>query len=251
MAYIILTAHGDEIERRELARRLVIGRSAACDVSVHDILMSRQHCRIEPAKPGGWKIVDLGSKNGTYFQWSRIAEHKLVDGECLRMGRVSLTYMAGSFVPSPSPARNKIVRPADPHEALAGTVSDFVYAEPEEHEEEFDATPSPVGAAAQGVDVLEEISSSWDSIVATTTRTHRLARPRPMPKIDSIPGTFHYQRRMTDLSLQVSPLRVPYLEIVPIPPRRRRPNIGLAIALTIGVCLATAAVLVSGWALSG
>ena len=42
----------------------MVGRSPECDVAVRDLLLSRTHCRIEPAGHG-WKVVDLNSRNGT------------------------------------------------------------------------------------------------------------------------------------------------------------------------------------------
>jgi hypothetical protein len=204
-------------------------------------------------RPGGWRIVDLGSKNGTYFRWTRIGQHKLVDGECFRLGRVSLTYQAGPFVPAPvstNSANNKLVRPADPHEALTGTVTDFVYVEPsEDAQQEYDASPSPVHTVAAQGSTLQEISSSWNSLVATTSRP--MARPMPRSRFANLPGTFPIHRQTPDLSQPANPRLVPYLQIIPTVPRRRKANIGLAVGLSVGVCIATALVLLSGWALSG
>ena len=52
MAYLILTANGEEFDRRELAEGsgVIIGRAPDCDVSVPDIVLSRHHCRLEPAR---------------------------------------------------------------------------------------------------------------------------------------------------------------------------------------------------------
>jgi hypothetical protein len=219
--------------------------------------MSRAHCRIEPLRPGGWRIIDLDSKNGTYFRWMRISQHKLVDGECFRLGRVSLTYQAGPFVPSPvvpKVAGNKLIRPADPHEALAGTVTDFAYVEPSETpEQEYDASPSPVHAAAAQGSTLEEISSSWESLVATAPRPARTAPPKPRMRftVPPLSGRFPIHRQTPDVSLQVTPNHVPYLQLIPTLPRRPKANVGLAVGLSLAVCIATALVLLSGWALSG
>ena len=83
MPYIIFTANGEELDRRDLIGPLTIGRSTECDVRIHDILMSRKHCRIELDGGRGnprWKLVDLDSKNGSHFNWKRISEHVLFDG---------------------------------------------------------------------------------------------------------------------------------------------------------------------------
>lgn len=263
MPYIILTAHAEELDRRELTDTLTIGRSPACDISIHDILLSRTHCRIEPcAETGRWKLIDLGSKNGTHLNWTRITEHTLSEGDAFRIGRTCLTYHSGRFqhAAAGTVRKSKLVRPADPHEALSGTVSDFVYVEPENASEEFDGSPSPVRpkssastrAKSAGTAVLAEPSSSWDSIVATASRPNRMRRPMPRPIPNSMAGRFQVRRHAdTDFSLQASTAYIPFLEVVPaLPRRRRKANIGLAIALTLGVCVATALVLISGWALS-
>src|SRR5438045_8783426 len=100
MAWIVITANGEELDRRELSGGLTIGRPPECDVAVRDILLSRVHCRIEPAAHG-WKLIDLGSKNGTRVGWQAVRAHELRDGDYLRMGRTRITYHAGQFEPAP------------------------------------------------------------------------------------------------------------------------------------------------------
>src|SRR5438128_1275465 len=131
MPYLILTANGHEIDRRPVTGPTVVGRSTECDVSVRDILLSRRHCRIEPAvgkEKGRWRLVDLDSRNGCHVNWKKVSEYTLVDGDTVRVGRTWLTFHTGAFVAAAkqvveaSAARKaKLVRPADPHEALAGT----------------------------------------------------------------------------------------------------------------------------------
>src|SRR4051812_45241174 len=133
MPWITISANGDELDRRELSGPITIGRSPESDVVVRDILLSRRHCRIEPVGHG-WKVSDLKSKNGTRVGWQNVESHVLRDGDHLRMGRTRIVYQTGSFEPAP-PKRvktDRIVRPADPHEALTGTVTDFVLLD-EEH----------------------------------------------------------------------------------------------------------------------
>src|SRR4051812_24995888 len=137
MAYLIFTIHGDEYDRRELrdGRTLTIGRAPDCDVSIHDIILSRHHCRVEQDADGKWVVVDLDSKNGTQYLGHNIERHVLRDKDELRIGRTRLTFMAGAFVRAKN-ARNKpaVARPADPQEALSGTVTGMVLCEPGETE---------------------------------------------------------------------------------------------------------------------
>jgi hypothetical protein len=140
MPYITVSASGEELDRRELTDApIVIGRAPECQVSVHDILLSRRHCRIEPdaEHPGHWRAVDLGSRNGTLLRLNKISTHTLAEGDVLRIGRVTkVTFHAGAFVPA-APVEKKTrpagksARPADPVEALSGTVAGFVFCETE------------------------------------------------------------------------------------------------------------------------
>ena len=261
MPYIILTANGEEIQRAELTGPLVIGRSVECHVPVRDVLMSRRHGRLDwgtGRDRGRWTYRDLGSRNGSHINGNKVAQHTLVDGDTLRIGRTRLTFIAGPFVPAPAEVKRRagrLVRPADPHEALSGTVADFTFVDREDNAE-FDAAPSPpgrhVGSGKTIYSPLEELSSSWDSIVATASRQRVKARPMPRAHSDSRPELYpkpHLtppRRREADMSLQAHPMQVPYLEVVS-PPSRRRMNIVPVLILTAGISAATLLVLVSGW----
>ena len=259
MAYFTLIANGVEIDRYELTGPMTLGRSPECDVPIHDILMSRQHCRIAQVK-GRWRITDIGSKNGTHFNWRKIDEHFLFDGDSMRMGRTYLEFRAGSFVPSKTKARkNKVIRPADPHEALTGTVSDFVLAESGEDTQEFDGAPSPpsrpggpaatkTAAAASVSSVLDEISSSWDSIVATASRPVPRLRNMPRPRPVEAERGVRRRRPEPDLTLHATAQHLPYLEMMPhqLMPARRRSILPFIMA-ACGIALATLVVLFCGW----
>ena len=77
MAFIIVAdSKSDEIDRRELAGPLVIGRSPECDMPVRDILLSRKHCIIERIGDV-WVVADLNSKNGTRVNGDPITQLRL------------------------------------------------------------------------------------------------------------------------------------------------------------------------------
>src|ERR1700691_2511581 len=97
MAYLIFTtARGRELGRRSLEGPMVIGRSPDCEVCVHDILLSRRHCQIEP-DGSNWVIADLVSKNGTFLNGQKIGRHVLSDGEALRIGKTVVTFCVGTM----------------------------------------------------------------------------------------------------------------------------------------------------------
>ena len=78
--------------------RLTIGRSAACDLVVDSVLVSRQHAQLE-CSPGRCTIEDLGSSNGTYVNGRRVSRAALSPGDRLRLGDVELAYQAGAGAP--------------------------------------------------------------------------------------------------------------------------------------------------------
>jgi predicted component of type VI protein secretion system len=189
MAYLIFFGNDHEIDRRDLTGPLVVGRAQESDVAIRDILLSRKHCRIEPTGEG-WAVADLGSKNGTYVGNKPIARHQLKDGDEVRLGRTQMKFHAGPFEPAPPGMRRRdFVRPADPTEALAGTVAGFILVEPGEVERQEGAPvpqprpPEPTAFASEDVyGMLNEIvSSSWDSIMAQASLQVVMERPLPRP----------------------------------------------------------------------
>lgn len=149
MAYLVFSSHkGEEIGRRRLEGPVTIGRAPDCDVSLHDHLLSRHHCKLTPAPAGdGWVVSDLGSKNGTIVNGQPVAQHRLRDNESFTVGRVKVRFRAVALAPgtekSVSSSRPK--RPADPFDALSGTVAGFRYEPPadEKHLRDVDRFPSP------------------------------------------------------------------------------------------------------------
>jgi predicted component of type VI protein secretion system len=268
MPWIIIYANGEELDRRELVAPVVIGRSPEWDIAVRDILLSRSHCRFEPS-PDGWKIIDLESKNGTRLGWQGIRTHTLRDGDHLRMGRTRIAYFTGPFEAEAEkrpPRTDRLVRPADPHEALSGTVTDFIFLDEEESEQ---ATPTNAdhpfpqprafdAACEQGGSTplsQEDVASSFwcregegsEPAPATALAAQARVTVRALPRIKPI---YREIRRVeTDLSLQVdSAADAPVIPAAtPIAPRRRK--LAIAAVMLLGV-MATALALMSLWLLT-
>ena len=91
MASLIFRVDGHEVARRRLNRRLVIGRSAACDISIRDPLLSRQHCQIE-FDGVQWVLTDLQSLNGTWLNDHRVQRQNLSSGDHIRIGIVCIFF---------------------------------------------------------------------------------------------------------------------------------------------------------------
>ncbi|MCC7349904.1 MAG: FHA domain-containing protein [Phycisphaerales bacterium] len=201
MPYIILSSEGQELDRLKLVDAILIGRSTECDLPVRDVLMSRRHCRLEPAGRG-WRIVDLQSKNGLHFGTEQIERKTLSDGDELRLGRTTLRYCAGEFQPAPPELSIKPQRPADPFEALAGTISGMVL------EQQTEEPAFHTGWAEPFSEPSPSHFAQWGDaqLVGQMVHAQRPA-PTPMPRPHSRPSGLRrpIQRPVDDVSLQVTP----------------------------------------------
>jgi FHA domain-containing protein/cysteine-rich secretory family protein len=100
----------------ELGVRVVtIGRDDQCTVPLATERASREHCAIEPVA-GGYKIVDLGSTNGTRVNGEFVAQKKLEPGDRIEIGSALLVFdPAPLAVPAPVIApKPRAIEPAAP-----------------------------------------------------------------------------------------------------------------------------------------
>jgi pSer/pThr/pTyr-binding forkhead associated (FHA) protein len=230
MPYIVLAEKDREIDRRELTGPMVLGRSPECDISVRDILLSRRHCALEQVG-SYWVIVDLNSKNGTWLKGHRIAKHVLAEGEVLRMGKIQLCFRSGAFIPAPpGDPKPAGARPADPKEALAGTVAGFRF---EDDENKLDKNvvekfprpkPRPTAPKSYASDqvyvMLADIaSSSWDSALTDSAR-RRPSGELPKPILKEIPQPPEVPPAKIDLAARAS-------DSAPVPEQAAAPATGL------------------------
>lgn len=76
-------------------RSFSVGRSRRCDLVVPDKSVSRVHAEFTLFSNGSLKVVDQGSKNGTYTQhngaWNRVREVLLDLNDTVRLGAVELS----------------------------------------------------------------------------------------------------------------------------------------------------------------
>src|SRR5262245_61979736 len=86
---------GGEAGGREvvLGERLTIGRVEGVDLVLDDKGISRRHCEVAKG-PAGYLVRDLGSSNGTSVNGEKVAERALADGDTIRVGAISLTFLA-------------------------------------------------------------------------------------------------------------------------------------------------------------
>lgn len=71
---------------------LTIGRHAANAIRLGDAGASRFHCIIQPSRQG-YRVNDLGSRNGTCLNGRRVEAAILRDGDILTIGGVRLRFV--------------------------------------------------------------------------------------------------------------------------------------------------------------
>jgi len=72
---------------------VTIGRSAAADIILDDVSVSRRHARID-ASPIGYRMSDTGSLNGTYVNGLRTDAALLVHGDEIRIGLFKFVFLS-------------------------------------------------------------------------------------------------------------------------------------------------------------
>ena len=74
------------------ADSLKIGRQASCRIVFNDSNVSREHAQMRRTADG-WKLLDLGSTNGTKINGVKITEEQLlVNGDELSFGTSSAKF---------------------------------------------------------------------------------------------------------------------------------------------------------------
>ena len=82
------------VEGRRTADRIVVGRSQECDVVLPFPDVSWQHARLS-RQSQGWLIEDLGSRNGTWVNETRITKTVVHAGDRIRVGLNRFSMQGG------------------------------------------------------------------------------------------------------------------------------------------------------------
>lgn len=86
----VLALTGDEVS---------CGRSQFNSLVFPDTAVSRVHCIIEPLQDGAYRLVDLGSRNGTYLNGRPVASTVLDDYDQITIGGNRIVYVDGDADP--------------------------------------------------------------------------------------------------------------------------------------------------------
>lgn len=74
-------------------RPYIVGRAAACDLSIQDATVSRQHAELE-LTGAGVRVRDLGSTNGTFLDGERVSDALAAPGARVTFGKVDFNVLA-------------------------------------------------------------------------------------------------------------------------------------------------------------
>lgn len=99
---------------------ILVGRGEECTIPLSDPKCSRRQCEITPIE-GGYKLVDLESRNGTKVNDDVVNQKLLTHGDIIRIGEIAILF--------DDPMR-------DPGRKIPGRLSDYKGVEP----------PKPVAA---------------------------------------------------------------------------------------------------------
>lgn len=98
---LLLTVHpagGDPFGRRIEDGIVIVGRSSRAGLPIADLLLSREHARLD-RDPDGWWVEDLGSHNGTFLNGERLeARVRVREGDVLTLGGSRITVRPTPFV---------------------------------------------------------------------------------------------------------------------------------------------------------
>ena len=72
-----------------------IGRDGESEIFLDDVTVSRKHAKITRGSRSDFKVVDLGSLNGSYLNAHQIQESELAVGDEIQIGKFRLTFFKG------------------------------------------------------------------------------------------------------------------------------------------------------------
>ena len=129
MKYLLVILLPDKTEQKIALEedRVTLGRSSANAIQLSIPEISSRHLEFTKVE-GGYKVLDVGSTNGTKVNGTRIREHQLQDGDRLLMGQVlraeyrvvpdEATTAQGAAPPKPKVVEASLA-PADPTVLMA------------------------------------------------------------------------------------------------------------------------------------
>jgi pSer/pThr/pTyr-binding forkhead associated (FHA) protein/HAMP domain-containing protein len=178
----LIINHGERVTEHELGDQpIVIGRDPECDLFFADKKLSRHHARVERVG-SRVRLVDLGSRNGSWVNEQRVDDREVSPGDEIRLGGLlihieratppareeeeSTIYLGGSTpddsgtVVLDAPARDSLAPPGEPAQQDVDTAT-IARAEPPAADDsatvflQADAPPPEALPAEEGDETLK------------------------------------------------------------------------------------------------
>ena len=170
MAHLVITSGQLEGRRIEVSGELVVGRENV-DVVIDDAELSRRHFAIRPVA-GGLEVEDLGSRNGTRVDGTRIdGPTRVRDGAVLTVGMTTLTVE----VPQEAPASDAGETRA---QVSPGTVVGTAPPRPPRRPAAPPAAPPPAAPAPAAVATAGPTTQPFGRYQASSSQRRRKAATR-------------------------------------------------------------------------
>ena len=96
MASLFVIQGADQGKRFELkSKPMALGRDHSNPIRLHDTEVSRRHAEVRPVDEA-YRIVDLGSANGTFLNGQPVDQAPLRSGDRLQLGQTVMLFNAGN-----------------------------------------------------------------------------------------------------------------------------------------------------------
>jgi hypothetical protein len=93
MATLVVTEGPGAGKSYPVERPLILGREKGVDLQVVDVAASREHAKVF-TQDGDWFVIDLGSRNGTKVNGSKVSRWLLGHGDVITIGKTSIRFDA-------------------------------------------------------------------------------------------------------------------------------------------------------------
>ncbi len=241
MPYVTIRQGEKDLGWRELNSPLTVGRHRECEVCIVDSRLTRVHCRFEP-EGDDWAAVDLGSRNGTWCDGISVDRVLLIEGDTLYAGRCSFTFHTGTPPKTGRYQSKTSSRPADPHEALQGTVVGVTVVErprdpwmamssrirPRPMPRDVNLEPRPTGTGLLDLDLEMEPETRT---ISNLPHTRFLPRPirLELPTVEELAPLAEESAQETPTEVSVAVCEAPEVEPAPVPRAKNKARRGVSI----------------------
>ena len=151
---------------------LTIGRQSLEPSPGPDLAVSRCHCRLEPAA-GGFRLLDLESRRGTFVNGMPVGERLLEDGDLVTLGRSLFVFHAGAEGEDGRRRRPAFGEAPSVESTLHLAAGESLYAQPPERLAER-AAADRSGRIARDLRTLLDIAAALQSARSPEELARRL-----------------------------------------------------------------------------